>query len=346
MPTADAIERYCAARYSYDSISASRQRQQPRVLRAFEATLGGLPLHDASGLQLRAYLQGRVDAGAHPNTVRKELNMIRPVFAWLWEQGEYPADELLVIRSLKPPRGASGQATPNPYSRAELDVMREQIDLHFPWSTRGDRSRTAADLYLARWRREQSTYKRIQPLAKRLQLQAVVALALYGGIRLDEIYRLGLDDLDPLNGYVVVTGARKNARGVHEQRAVPWTVQEMRDHVEAWLELRFELFEHEHASDHGHTWLNLHQQHHLQPLRHKNMEALMRFGTGWRMHRLRHTAATEMIRSGYPLESVREIMGHTTIQQTLAYVKLVPVDLVRTAERHSARLAANIGGNA
>jgi integrase len=58
-------------------------------------------------------------------------------------------------------------------------------------------------------------------------------------------------------------------------------------------------------------------------------------GDGWELHRMRHTAITEMLRAGYPLHEVQRIAGHARIQQTLAYAELLPDDLVKTAARQS-----------
>ena len=44
--------------------------------------------------------------------------------------------------------------------------------------------------YIRRWRRGPSPWRRVQSHANRLQIDAFVSLALYGGLRKDEIYRL------------------------------------------------------------------------------------------------------------------------------------------------------------
>ena len=39
------------------------------------------------------------------------------------------------------------------------------------------------------------------------------------------------------------------------------------------------------------------------------------------IHRLRHTYATQKLRDGIPLPSVRKLMGHKNIQTTLRYAE-------------------------
>jgi integrase/recombinase XerD len=63
---------------------------------------------------------------------------------------------------------------------------------------------------------------------------------------------------------------------------------------------------------------------------------LMVLGSGWAFHRLRHTYATEMLRHGMPIENLKELLGHSRIQQTLAYAKIVPKD----NEKHLRRVEA------
>lgn len=56
--------------------------------------------------------------------------------------------------------------------------------------------------------------------------------------------------------------------------------------------------------------------------------------TRFRVHDLRHTAASLMIQAGYPPKMLQEIMGHASITTTLdLYGHLYPGDMDRYAER-------------
>lgn len=61
-----------------------------------------------------------------------------------------------------------------------------------------------------------------------------------------------------------------------------------------------------------------------------------------RVHDLRHTAATEMLISGMNLESVRKIMGHSSIQMTLRYVHFLGDTLKLDVQKYSAYLDARL----
>src|ERR1700735_850754 len=54
----------------------------------------------------------------------------------------------------------------------------------------------------------------------------------------------------------------------------------------------------------------------------------------FRIHDLRHTAASLMIQAGYPPKMLREIMGHASITTTLdLYGHLYPGEMDRYADR-------------
>ena len=56
--------------------------------------------------------------------------------------------------------------------------------------------------------------------------------------------------------------------------------------------------------------------------------------TRFRVHDLRHTAASPMIQAGYPPKMLQAIMGHASITTTLdLYGHLYPGDLDRYADR-------------
>ena len=55
-------------------------------------------------------------------------------------------------------------------------------------------------------------------------------------------------------------------------------------------------------------------------------------GAGFRIHDLRHTAASLMIQAGYPPKMVQEILGHASITTTLdLYGHLYPGEMDRYA---------------
>ena len=323
----DRIAEFCGFYHDYHAISPARRVMQERVLREFEASLAGRELVDAGAEDLQGYFATLVsDQGLHPNTVRQRRNAIAPFLTWAWERKLIGADRLLELRAVRLPRGATGRGTPRPYKRQQIERFWQELEESRPWAHDGGIDR--GELYLRRWRQGISRWSRVQPYMKRCQIEAITHLALHGALRRDEIFNLSPTAMDPENAYLVVVGARKNTEGDARVRAVPWMTDSMREAVGRWVTLRAEL-----APDHDCAWLSLHTEaHRLKPLRHRQFEMLLRnVGRGWEFHRMRHTAATEMLRSGMALEKVSTIIGHTRLEQTREYIKVLPDDVVKAA---------------
>lgn len=150
-------------------------------------------------------------------------------------------------------------------------------------------------------------------------------LALYCGLRRIEIRTVSTDDIDPLNEFIPVVGKGGDLR------KVPFP-ESARTRVEAWLDFRREI-----GPDHEYPWLTLgqYQMHRKNALPGRSLAAMFgRIGSGYELHRFRHTCATEWLRAGMPIEQVRDIMGHSNIDQTLAYAKIVPDDAKRSMDRY------------
>lgn len=333
VPLDPLIDAYARHHYAYNNICEDRRRQQPRMLQSFVEFIAPTPLNEVQARHLRDFLSMRLESGTAPSTVRRDLNMVRPFLAWLYAEGIIGADVMLAVREVRAPRGSS-VIVPRPYRTKEIRRFWDEFEEAYPWA-RDRNERERGEFWLNRYRRGSSPWKRVVPYARRLQAEAIVTLALHGGLRLDEIHRLELDHMDPDNEYVIVNGARKNAAGVHTLRAVPWIVPQMRDAVREWLEFRAEI-----EPEHDRPWLTLRPTHRaLDPLQFKVYERVLAFGE-WEMHRMRHTAATEMLRGGWKLEHVQKILGHSRLEMTLKYAQIVEDDLVRANYRNQESMGA------
>lgn len=326
----DLVGEFCEHYHAYNSISPQRRVMQERVLRDFVAHAGG-DAAAAGAVEVRAYLASLVTT-LQPATIRQRLNAIRPFFTWLWQSKLIDAERLMEVREVKPPRGGT-KNKPNPYKRKEIQQFWRDLEDSRPWCACGKCKPGVkidhAEMYLRRWRSGSSKWKRVEAYFMRAQIEAIVALALMGGLRREEIFRLELEDFHPDNHYIVVRGAAKNADGTHEDRIVPWSGEGMKTIVRRWLDLRAEL-----APPHDRPWLSLYRQHRLKPLRFCTLGGLLaKVGNGYELHRLRHTFATEALRAGMPLENVSKILGHSRVQQTLAYAELLEGDLVKGADK-------------
>ena len=65
--------------------------------------------------------------------------------------------------------------------------------------------------------------------------------------------------------------------------------------------------------------------------------------TRWRWHRFRHTAATEWLRAGVPIEKVQRFMGHRSIELTLAYTEVLSSDMTDAFAAAEASFSERLG---
>lgn len=317
----DVIEQFCSAYHSFNGISQDRQVRQRRVLRAFEC-FAGAKIETLDATSFRDYLNHLVvDEGLHPNTVRQYGNMIRPFFGWAFDAGIVSGDVLLRIQRVKNPRGATAQSIPRPYSRKEMARFWVELERTYPMD--GGR-------LWPRYVRGTSRWRRLWRWAMRLQVEAIVALALDCGLRRSEIERLALDDFHYDNEFVVVRYPAKKA-DKNDYREVPVTPH-ARQAFRAWIELRTLL-----KPGHDYPWLCISpwSRDVLAALPSDRLAELMGTVGEWELHRFRHTFATARLRQQMPIQELKEVLGHASIQQTLAYAKVATADIGRSMHRNT-----------
>lgn len=328
----DVIDRFKTEYQDFHRISTRRAREQVAILRELEELGGGDVFNDPADLLSRFQVR-RLERGNDPATIGRMRGMIRPFYTWAYEKRLITGEALMEVREVRGPRGCTPKYVPRPYKRDEIKLLWRDFEQQYriPYTP------AEAESYMLRYRRGTSPYRRVKPMVERAQVRAIIGLALCGGLRRNEIYGITLNGLHYDNAYLVVRGAPKNRDALPRERIVPWVTPEMREWVREWIDLRTIL-----NPDHDFPWLSLWgMKSWWLPLHPNRYEALMRrLGRGWEFHRLRHTAATEMLRGGYPLESVQRILGHATITQTLAYAQLLPDDLVRVAAKSQLAMSA------
>jgi site-specific recombinase XerD len=314
------LERFEREYQQYHRLSEDRCRTQQNCLLELQVH-AEKSLADIDADDIRAFLGALTDRGLHVNTIAKRLNMIRPFYGWAYDAKLIDADSYMSIKRIEAPRG-NGKGLPRPYSKAELERFRKQLDKAYP---------EIEERYWDRWRRGSSPYRRIQTHAMRIEIEAIVALALHCGLRRQEIYNATVDDIHYDNEFVVVRYAKDWESG-GKFREVPHTAHS-REAIRRWLELRTEL-----GPDHEAVWLSLSWDAvKLHPMLWDRFRRLMStIGTGWELHRFRHTYGTEMLRSTGRLEIVQRLLGHSRINQTLGYAELVSDDLSRAVEKAEA----------
>lgn len=202
---------------------------------------------------------------------------------------------------------------PQPYNRAALRTLRATLDERWPKLPPEE-----ADRWLRRLKDGKSPYSRVRVHAIRCQLDAIVALALYLGLRRGEIFRQDIRFIHDDNCAVVVSDRSGSLDGNYRQ--VPFT-DAARLAIHEWVVCRYYL-----NPEHQFPWLGLHADRTKRdPMTRATFDKLLLtyLGTGWELRRLRDTCAAGWVRSGMPLEYLRELLGLSRIQGVLPYARLV-----------------------
>lgn len=320
MTNEDVIERFRKSYQAYHRISTGRALEQRRVLADFSSVLGGRLLTEATTEDFQGYLATLIERGLHVNTVRKKANMIRPFIGWAYAMELIDADRYLRLKAVKNPRGSSPRGLPRPYKRAELDRFFSELESALPLLP----ERGPGSQLLQRWIVGKSKFPRVRGHAMRLQVEAIVALALHCGLRRYEIFQLTPDELHYDNEYIVVRGKRSSS--VEKVREVPFT-EPAREAVRRWLDFRLLMRPEEKDA----TWLSTYYQWWNRPMSFDRFGELLakEISPGWELHRFRHTFATERLRAGTPLEIVSTIMGHANLEETRGYAEIVKQDTAK-----------------
>jgi site-specific recombinase XerD len=326
----ETIARFDTEYLRFHRITEGRCREQKLVVAAFLAIVedNQRTVSEMTSGDLQQYAGLLMDSGLHVNTVRKKMNMIRAFATWAYGANVINADQYLRLKAVKHPRGATGEAKPNPYNRTEIVRFWAMLDAALPKLPESGRCSRA----IQRWLDGKGPWGRVWRHALRLQTDCQIRLALDLGLRAGEIYGLSVDDLHYDNEYIVIWGKADPNTGEKKHREVPYTT-EARKTVHTWLEFRALM-----KPDHNRPWLSCYSDWRNNPMTHDRFSELLPdvIGPGWGWHRFRHTCATEWLRSGMELEKVRRLLGHATIHQTLCYAQIVTGDLASAMARHEA----------
>jgi site-specific recombinase XerD len=319
MNNEEVLDRYEREYQNFHRISPARVRESRNLLLQL-SDHAGVVVHEVNADQFRAFLAHLNESGLMVTTIGKKLNMLRPFYGWAWETRLVDAETYMRIKAISPPRGSGIKQRPRPYSRKDLDRFSKELDQRWP---------LVRDTLWKRYRKGTTHFRKVQPHMMRVQIEAIVALALQCGLRRSEIYSISIDDAHYDNAYVVV---REGKGGKY--REVPHTAAS-REAIRAWLEQREELFRRAKKGRHDKIWLSLaHKKVALRPMSEDRFAELMRTIGDWQLHRFRHTCGTAWLRSIGRLEIVQKLLGHANIQQTLTYAQLVNNDVLREVEKH------------
>ncbi len=141
-----------------------------------------------------------------------------------------------------------------------------------------------------------------------LRNRVILSLMLDAGLRLNEVVTAKRVDLHLPEGYLIVTGKGS------KQRAVSFGVTTL-EHIKAYLD----------AAEDADELLQTSEGTPLTRDTLKNMFRKLKRKSGVQRlhpHLLRHTFATRYLENGGDIYSLKELLGHTTLKQTQAYLHI------------------------
>ena len=247
-----------------------------RDLGRFQSFCEQQQLDDANAVHaahVRQYAAGLHRAGRQGRSIQRALSAIRSLYNFLLRQGQVAGNP------------ANGIQAPRQQRRLPKALDADQVEQFLKSS---DDSVTA------------------------LRDQAMAELFYSSGLRLSELASLDLDDIDPRQGLVTVTGKGRKTR------TVPVGGLAL-DAVAAWRKVRPEIA--------GEPALFLSSRGRRISVR-NIQDRLKRRGRATGMHQdvhphmLRHSFATHMLESSGDLRAVQELLGHANISTTQVYTHL------------------------
>lgn len=319
----------------YNNVTAQHAQQMGRVLEMLSEFLSPRDILDITARDFEEFLVSREVSA---NTIQHYVAYCRPFFLWLHRHEMISDSQYLHLAQVKSPRGA-GQGSPRPYSKRELDKVWEALDERWPWT--GDEERidhrpSRGEYWVERWlEKPHDAYltRMMLPYARRLQVEAIVALALYGGMRKGEIFRLTLDDCHHTHAYVRCMGAKKNLKKEYKERVIPMS-EPLRVALANWQEFRAQVL----RPDGDTLWLTLWFPDIYKPISWRSFGRTMEgFGE---LHRLRHTFATHRVRAGMKVPNVQKLLGHQNIAMTLRYAQISDEDVLDDARSTNTKFEA------
>ena len=274
-----------------------------RIRRHFLRPFGKRPLNEISPIDIEHWRIRRLKAGTNAATVNRDLGTLKAALSKAVQWGFLDVHPLARVKPLK----VDNNPNPRFLSEDEEIALRHALD---------EREQT----YRARresanqWRQERDyTPREIYSSAEYFDhLKPMVLLAMNTGLRRGELFSLRWSDIDLEHRNLTVAGSySKSGR----TRQIPLN-DEAVDVMTRWRsqtvsdsELVFAGKSGDRRTNVKKAWMNLLQDAGINHFR-------------W--HDLRHHFASKLVMAGVDLNTVRELLGHSTITMTLRYAHLAP----------------------
>jgi integrase/recombinase XerD len=269
-----------------------------RDLIQFEA-LNTTPLLERSEADLESFLAFLKKKGQEPSSRARKISALRQFYKFLIREEHLSEDPTLFIETPSKPKSL-------PKALDENSILRLL---------------KAAD--------EGLPYRSPHADALKLRDQCMIYLLYATGLRVSELIGLEQKKVDTEAGLLIVMGKRSKERAVPFPPLVSNLLVRYKNEARAGLSPKSEhLFL-------GQTGLPLTRQAFWKTL--KQMAVLSGIPSSLHPHMLRHTFATDLLKSGMNLRILQGLLGHADLQTTQVYTHVVPDQLKEVVEQFHPR---------
>jgi len=143
--------------------------------------------------------------------------------------------------------------------------------------------------------------------------RALLLLLLRTGMRIGELLNTKIHDVDLNNHRILIYQAQKNGVG-----RVVYYSEDAKEALLSWLRVR-KTFKENLFYGQGHNPLSYEA---ARCMFNKYLEKAGLLYSGYTLHCLRHTFATDLLNARIPLECLRVLLGHTSLEVTRIYARL------------------------
>lgn len=261
-----------------------------------------LRLVEVAGRDLEQIRTAWLNSGNKPSTANRKMGSISGVFSRAVDWGYLEASPLDKVKALK----VDTKGRIRYLSKDESKALREALD------ARQERIRAERDS-ANQWRteRKQELLADLRAVTFTDHLKPMVLLTLNTGLRRGELFNLRWPDVNLQAKTITVVGEGAKTT---ETRHIPLNAEALAT-LEAWKKQSapggyvFPGQDGERMTDVKTAWLEL--------LKNAGM-------ADFRWHDMRHDFASRLVMAGVPLNTVRDLLGHSDIKMTLRYAHLAP----------------------
>jgi integrase/recombinase XerD len=289
----------------------------PRLI-LLESILGDISRRDLPSKEyFSEYMRQKYRRNCKPNTLRQAAGSLTQFLSFYEDTGKQHLEQMtredieafieaLQDRGLTPNTVRTRLCAVYAFVRflidkkaASYELLERRIKLKLP-----DRLPRAID---------PGDLKRLLSVIDKVRDRALLLLLLRTGMRIGELLNTKVHDVDLNNHRILIYEAEKNSVG-----RVVYYSDDAKEALLSWLRVRDTLKENLFYGQ-GHKPLSYET---ARSMFNKYLEKAGLLYNGYTLHCLRHTFATDLLNARMPLECLRVLLGHTSLEVTRIYARL------------------------